>query len=238
MENKSGLKSRITGDQRVLIVVSMMAIMLKAQGIPKYTIDEQLRVAGFDPPDEPAPRNQGRRNDQPQGTRPHLSEDEDDSDDLYDASQKPRWTENAANATIADLREAALMRCSVQKVNSFIIRTRSKFELVSLLSHVLEEGLYILVPTAQAQHFGMTILHTAEETAVTQARVMCKGRNEGSVILGPGEAKGEVIPMAPWKTSSGAHISLTEIYSMLEGARAALEHASAPANGSNGKKKH
>ena len=116
--------------------VSMMAIMLKAQGVPQDTIDEQLRHAGFDPPGEPHHRGDQKDEEKLRNTQTqlHVSDDDDGSDvDLYTDSQKPRCTEstdNAATATIADLREAALMRCSVQNVTSFIIRTRSKFELI------------------------------------------------------------------------------------------------------------
>ena len=102
-------------------------------------------------------------------------------------------------------REATLLRCSTEKVTSFILRTRSKLELRGLLSHVLEEGLFIAIPQPQARHFNLTVLHATEGIAVAMARVICKGRAENCLVMANTDPKGDIVPLARWWRSRNHH---------------------------------
>ena len=154
-----------------------------------------------------------------------------DSDDLFSDSDKTRWGEDTARAmtcSITLLKEAALARCSAERVTSFIVRSRSKTKMVGLVSHVCERGIFSILPDEQASHWKLTVMHAENGFSIVQARVICRAQTDSYVVINSCEPRAEVVPLPVWKAGRGIEVPLSNIYNTgaVEGARIVLARSS------------
>ena len=222
--------------------LGMMQMMLEAQGIPKHLIEARMRDAGFScepqghaqplskkPPETPIrPQSSSNRTNPSPPREPVVDVDMNSDADLFDEPPEPIWSDDTSSALaipISSMKQGALARCSNEKVTSFVLKTRSKCELVALLSHVCESGVFSILPDDQAKHWKFHVIHAAAGFSIVEARVVCKAKTDGHVVVNTMDPRGEVVPMKAYKASQGVEVPLSNIYGCAEGARLTLARA-------------
>ena len=182
------------------------------------------------PPETPVRPKSSMARAHPSPPRELVSVDVDvhSDDDGFDEPPEPIWsdyTSSSLTIPINSMKQGALARCSNEKVTSFVLKTRSKCELVALLIHVCESGVFSMLPDDQAKRWKLQVIHAAAGFSIVAARVVCTAQTDGHVVVNTVEPRGEVVPMKAYKASEGVEVPLSNIYGCIEGAHLTLARA-------------